>query len=170
MALPAKLKHMNLFNDGSSYVGQVEEITLPTLTRVMEDYRGGGMNAPIGTDQGMEALTMEWTCGGLMDEPLRQFGITQHDGVLLIFNGSYTAEDGSGIKAVEIEMRGRHSAIDMGTAKAAEGGTLKINSNLSYYRLNINGENIIEIDIINMIEIIDGVDRLKEHRTALGLS
>lgn len=170
MALPRKLKFMNLFNDGKSYAGQVEEVTLPTLARIMEDYRGGGMNAPIKTDQGMEALSMEWMCGGLMEGPIRQFGITQHDGVLLLFTGSYDAEDGSGVQAVEVEVRGRHSSIDMGTAKPAEGGNMKITSELSYYCLRINNEDVIEIDIANMIEVIDGVDRLKEHRKALALN
>ncbi len=169
MALPKKLKFMNLFHDGSNFAGQIEEVVLPVLTRTMEDYRGGGMNAPIKTDQGMEALTMEWTCGGLMEGPIRQFGITQHDGVLLIFAGSYDAEDGSGVVPVEVEVRGRHSAIDSGTAKQGEGGTMKVTSEISYYCLRINGDDVIEIDILNMVETVGGVDRLKEHRTALGL-
>ncbi|HEO8107653.1 phage major tail tube protein, partial [Yersinia enterocolitica] len=33
MALPRKLKLMNLFNDGRDYMGIVSAITLPKLTR-----------------------------------------------------------------------------------------------------------------------------------------
>ncbi|MCF5956493.1 phage major tail tube protein, partial [Xanthomonas perforans] len=36
MALPKKLKALNLFNDGESYLGQVVEVKLPTLSRKME--------------------------------------------------------------------------------------------------------------------------------------
>ena len=74
MALPRKLKNLNLFNDGASYLGQVTEFTPPTLTRSMEDYRGGGMNGAIKIDNGMEAMECEWKCGGLMRDVLRQFG------------------------------------------------------------------------------------------------
>ncbi len=61
MALPRKLKNMNLFNDGINYAGQVVEITLPKLSRKMEEYRGGGMNGPVQIDLGQEALELQWT-------------------------------------------------------------------------------------------------------------
>lgn len=167
--LPRKLKNMNLFNDGISYVGQIEEVVLPQLNRVMEEWRAGGMNAPIKTDQGMEALSMEWTCGGLMDEPLRQFGITQHDGVLLRFAGAYQRDDSSKTAAVEVVVRGRHENIDMGTAKVGDNSPMKVTSALSYFKITIDSEEIIEIDIINMIEKVNGVDRLADQRAAIGL-
>lgn len=167
--LPRKLKHMNLFNDGTTYVGQIEEVVPPQLTRVMEEWRAGGMNAPIKTDQGMEALSMEWTCGGFMDEPLRQFGITQHDGVMLRFAGSYQRDDSSKTAAVEIVVRGRHETIDMGTAKTGDNSPFKVTTAVSYYKVTLDGEEIVEIDIINMIEKINGVDRLADHRAAIGI-
>jgi uncharacterized protein len=42
MALPKKLKYLNLFNDGFNYMGIVSSLTLPKLTRKLEKYRGGG--------------------------------------------------------------------------------------------------------------------------------
>lgn len=135
----------------------------------MEDHQGGGMNAPIKTDQGMEALTMEMTFAGIMADILKQYGITQHDGVRLRFAGSYQRDNGSNTSAVEIIVRGRHSTIDMGGAKQSEGSEFKVTSELSYYKLVIDNETLIEIDIINMIEIVDGVDHLKQHRQAIGI-
>ncbi|TBM13922.1 phage tail protein, partial [Hafnia alvei] len=44
MGMPRKLKYLNLFNDGLSYMGVVSSVTLPKLTRKLENYRGGGMN------------------------------------------------------------------------------------------------------------------------------
>lgn len=43
MVLPRKLKYLNMFNDGLSYMGIVESVTLPKLTRKLEKYRGGGI-------------------------------------------------------------------------------------------------------------------------------
>ncbi|VEA33855.1 phage major tail tube protein FII [Salmonella enterica subsp. enterica] len=40
MALPRKLKHLNLFNDGNNWQGIVESLTLPKFTRKFEKYRG----------------------------------------------------------------------------------------------------------------------------------
>ena len=38
----------------------------------------------------------------------------------------------------------------------------------SYYKLTINGATGIEIDLQNMVEIVNGVDRLAEQRRAIG--
>ncbi len=38
-----------------------------------------------------------------------------------------------------------------------------------YAKLTINGEVLYEVDVINMIEIVDGVDLMEEHRNAIGL-
>lgn len=66
MGMPRKLKYLNLFNDGLSYMGVVSSVTLPKLTRKLENYRGGGMNGSAPVDLGLDddALSMEWTIGG----------------------------------------------------------------------------------------------------------
>ncbi|MGJ0639506.1 phage major tail tube protein, partial [Xenorhabdus bovienii] len=39
----------------------------------------------------------------------------------------------------------------------------------TYYKLTWDGEVMIEIDTVNMVEIVGGVDRLEAHRRAIGL-
>ncbi|HDR9201030.1 TPA: phage major tail tube protein [Burkholderia vietnamiensis] len=169
MALPRKLKGFNLFQNGENFVGQVAEVTLPKLTRKMEDWQGGGMGGPIKVDFGNEGIQMEWTAGGFMKSVLQQYGIMQHDGVLLRFAGGYQAEDSTSVDAIEIVIKGRHSEIDPGTAKSKEDTSFKVTTVASYYKLSINGEDIIEIDFVNMIEKINGSDLLAALRTAIGL-
>ncbi|KVO87189.1 phage tail protein [Burkholderia ubonensis] len=169
MGMPRKLKGFNLFQNGENFVGQVTEITLPKLTRKMEDYQGGGMSGPIKVDFGNEGIQMEWTAGGFMKSVLQQYGITQHDGVLLRFAGGYQTEDSTSVDAVEIVIKGRHSEIDPGSAKAKEDTAFKVTTVASYYKLSINGEDIIEIDFVNMIDRRNGTDLLAALRTAIGL-
>lgn len=168
MALPRKLKNLNLFNDGASYIGQVTELTPPTLSRSMEEYRGGGMSGPVMIDNGQEAIEFEWKCGGLMREPLRQFGATRHDAVQLRFAGAYQRDDSGNVDAVEIVVRGRHQELDFGSAKAGDDTEFSVKTACSYYKLTINGVTEIEIDFVNMIENIGGVDRLAAQRAAIG--
>ncbi|MDR5797432.1 MULTISPECIES: phage major tail tube protein [unclassified Caballeronia] len=169
MGMPRKLKGFNLFHNGENFVGQVGEITLPKLTRKMEDWQGGGMSGPIKVDFGQEGIQMEWTAGGLMKSVLTQYGITKHDGVLLRFAGGYQAEDSTSYDSVEIVVKGRHMEIDPGTAKAKEDTSFKVTTVASYYKLSINGEDIIELDFVNMIEKVGGTDLLAALRTAIGL-
>ena len=168
MAMPRKLKNLNLFNDGDSYIGQIVEVKLPTLTRTMEDYRGGGMNGPIKIDQGQEAIELEWKCGGMMRGVLDQFGVAKHNQVMLRFAGAYQRDDTGQVDAVEVVVRGRHEEIDGGTGKAGEDTEFSVKTACSYYKLSIAGATVIEIDVQNMVEIVNGVDRLAEQRRAIG--
>ncbi|WP_296223210.1 phage major tail tube protein [Ralstonia sp. UBA689] len=169
MALPRILKQFNVFADGISHAGEVEEITLPKLTRKLEEYRAGGMNGPIDIDLGNEKLEMETTYGGLMREILKQYGTTTVDGAMLRFAGAYQREDSNEVDGAEVVVRGRHTEIDFGNAKAGSKDPFKVKSSLSYYKLTVNGEEWIELDHVNFIERVFGVDRLAEQRKAIGL-
>ena len=170
MGFPTKLKNFNVFNDGNSYMGQVSEVTLPKLTRKMEDWRGGGMGRPLKADMGGEALQMEHVYGGIMRGILEQYGVTTHDGVQLRFAGAYKAEDQADPVAVEVVVRGRHSEIDPGKAKAGDDTEFKVTTEVSYYKLTMDGEDVIEIDVMNMIEKVKGVDLMQKERKAMVLA
>lgn len=169
MALPRILKNFNVFLNGLNCAGQVNELGLPKLARKMEATRPGGMNAEIEADMGMEKMEIEHTYGGYMREILNDFGMAKIDGAMLRFAGAYEREDTGAVDAVEIVVRGRHTEIDRGNAKAGDKTEFKVKSSLTYYKETINGEIVIEIDVLNMIEIVNGVDRLAEHRKAVGL-
>lgn len=168
MALPAKLKLFNIFNDGHSYLGQGTELTLPKLSRKMEEYRGGGMSGPVDIDLGMEKLELEHTYGGFMRQIFEQFGLSKVDGVQLRFAGAYQRDDSDAVDAVEVVVRGRHKEIDPGSAKAGDDTEFKVSSSLSYYKLSLNGVVLVEIDLVNLIENVKGEDRLAAQRKAIG--
>lgn len=170
MALPSTLKNFNLFNDGSSYMGVAEEVKLPKLTRKMDEFRGGGMNGPVSVDLGQEKLELEFTCGGIMRQVFDQYAATKVDGVMLRFAGAYQRDDTADVQAVEVVVRGRHTEIDPGDSKAGDRGKLVVKSAISYYKLSIDGDAVIEIDLLNMIEIVNGVDMMVEQRKAIGLA
>lgn len=171
MALPKKLKHMNLFNDAQSYLGVAKTVTLPKLGRKLEAYRGGGMDGPAKVDLGFsdDGLALEWTLGGWDLIALRQFGAVRADGVAMRFAGSVQRDDDGSVSAVEIAVRGRHEEIDFGEATPGEDTEHKINTALTYYKLTVDGEVIVEIDFLNFVFIVDGEDLLAAHRQAIGL-
>lgn len=169
MGLPRKLKNFNLYNDGNSYLGQIAEFTQPKIALQMEEWRGGGMLGPVKIDMGLQLIEAEFTNGGLVLQALRQFGTPRVDGVLLRLVGAYQRDDGSAVQAVETVMRGRHEEIDMGNAKAGEDTEHKFKLPLSYYKLVVDNRVELEIDMINAIFLVDGIDRYAEIRAAIGL-
>lgn len=168
--LPRKLKNLTLFNDGNSYLGQVTEVTLPKLERNFEEYRGGGMDGPLKIDMGQKAIDFEWKCGGHMREPLRQYGAITVAANQLRFVGAYQSDQTGSVDAVEIVIRGRHEEIDQGKAKAGDDTEYSVKTACAYYKQSCNGQVDVEIDFLNMVFIVGGVDRLQEIRDALGAS
>ncbi|MFJ2987734.1 phage major tail tube protein [Collimonas sp. NPDC087041] len=169
MGMPKKLKDFNLFDSGNSYRGEVEEITLPKLSRKMEEYRAAGMTGPVSVDLGNEAITLEWTAGGLLLDALLQYGARTHNATQLRFAGAYEDDDDGTVSAVEIVVRGRHKEIDMGNAKNGDDTKQKYTTTCSYYKLTIDNKPIYEFDFINGVEKIGGKDTNASIRRAIGL-
>jgi hypothetical protein len=160
--LPAKLKNFAVFNDGQSYMGTCAEAALPKLASLVEAYRGAGMLAEVDYDLGLEKLEMEETYGGLVVGVLRQFGQVDVAGAMTRYIGAYQSADGSRPVAAELLVRGKLVEIDPGTAKAGEDTQWKGKRTLAYLRWTINGVVEVEIDVINGVFMIGGVDRMAE--------
>jgi P2 family phage contractile tail tube protein len=171
MAMPKKLKNMNMFNDAGSYRGLSKSLTLPDLARKMEAFRGAGMDGPVKVDLGHsdDGIQIEHTVGGLDLITIRQYGITNASGVGLRWTGAYQQDDDGAVTAVEIVARGRHETYSFGEAEPGEDTEHTITTTCTYYKLIVNGRVEVEIDLLGMVFIVDGVDRLAEQRKAIGL-
>jgi len=169
--LPKKLKNFNLFTDGDNLVGIVDEITLPNLQRKFEEIRPGGFNAPVDTDMGMQKMESSFKLHEVAARILKKFGIAAVDGVALRFLGAAVSDGGdASTDAIEVIMRGRYSGLELPSGyKAGESGMLSVSASLVYFKYVVNDETLIEIDIINMVEKVNGEDRLAAQRAALGL-
>ena len=166
--MPRVLKNFSLIVDGRGYAGRVAELTTPKLTRKMEEYRGGGMAAPAEMDMGMEKLECDFTLKEYSEEVLKLWGVADLAGVAVRFKGALEADDATGtITSVEIVARGRWRELDGGAWKPGEATSLKVTMACSYFKYVVNGATLIEIDVVNMVEIVNGVDRMAAVRTAL---
>ena len=169
MGLPRKLKNFATFVDGTNYMGEMPEVTLPTLTRKMEEYRAGGMNGPIDLDMGQEKMEAELKGAGWIKGLMAKWGAGTHDAVMVRFAGAIQSDDSEAVQTVEVVMRGRLSEVDPGSAKAGELTERTYKFTLSYYKATVDGEVELEIDLVNMVENVHGEDRLSAVRAALGV-
>ncbi|MGP9500263.1 phage major tail tube protein [Halomonas sp. AOP43-D1-4] len=167
--LPKILKDFNLFGDGNNWQGQIPELTLPELARRMVEYEGGGMDGPIEVDHGNELQEFEWTAGGMIVDIFDSYGSPIHDATMLRFTGSYESDETGDIVPVEIVMRGRHKTISMGDASKGDNNQISVTTTLSYFKLTVDGEDIIERDVPGYVFNVRGTDRLAERRRALSL-
>lgn len=170
MAMPKNLKNFNVFVDGVTYIGVAEKVKLPDLKRKTEDLRAAGMNGPVKVDVGQEGMTCEHEYAGFVSEMFKTWGIAKVDGTMLRFAGALQQDDNAAVTAVEIIMRGRHSETTMPEAEGGKKGSFKVKTELSYFKYTENGTTLVEIDLVNMIEVVGGVDRMAEQRRAIGMA
>ena len=165
--IPKILKNFNLFIDGRGYVGKCEEVNPPKLSIKSEEYKAGGMDAPISIDMGMEKLEASFTLSEYDKDILKQFGLISGNGVQVTLRGAL--QDDATTSPIIIKLRGMYSEMDMGKFSVGEKGTLSCTVACRYYSLEIDGEQLIEVDIDNMTRIIGGVDKMTEIRDAIGI-
>lgn len=168
MAARDVLKNINLFVDGRGYAGQIDEYNAPDLTIQTEDYRAGGMDAPIAIDMGMEALETSFSLIAYDADVLSLFGVAEGQQVPFTARGALESYDGA-VKPVVHTMRGRITSLARGTWAPGQKPALQVTMRLDYYKEEIDGVTINEIDVVNMVRIVAGVDRLAAQRAAIGI-
>lgn len=163
-----KLKNFSAFVDGIGYAGNVTSGQLPNITLTGEDFRGGGMDAPVKVETGMEGLEASLVISKLNADIRKEFGKRGASDSPLVLRGALEDLDGS-VKAAVATIRGKLFGIEEGEWKAGEQVESTYNFNCTYYKLELAGEVFHEIDVLNMVRIVNGIDQLKAQRDALGI-
>lgn len=165
--LPRVLKGFTLYVDGRGYVGRVESVTLPNLELQTDEYRGGGMDAAVDLDMGMNKLDVSMTVADYDPELIKEFGLMSADTPIVV-RGAFQRQ-GEAVVPVIIRMRGGFKSIGRGQFQQGQRANLELTANVNRYSETINGETVVDIDIINSKRVIGGVDQMAGIRTALGI-
>jgi uncharacterized protein len=168
MALPRILRNFSLYVDGIGYAGRVTEANPPGLTIQTEEFRAGGMDAPVEIDMGMEALEMSFTLAEYDPAVLRQVGLLDQNAVQVTIRGAMVA-NGEAATPIVINCTGSFKEYDPGSFAAGEATEAQFTMALRYYRCTVGGAVVHEIDVENMTRVINGVDQLASIRTAIGI-
>ncbi|KOX66784.1 phage tail protein [Pseudomonas psychrophila] len=166
--IPQTLFNTNMFIAGQSLQGDVPSLSLPKVTVKTEEYRGGGMDAPVAMDMGLEKLESSFSTNGIRREVLKYFGAFDQTGFDASFRGAFKGQKGA-VTAVVATLRGGLREVDPGEWSAGSKAEFKYAVDVTYYKLEIDGRVMFEIDPINCVRVIDGVDQLADVRNALGL-
>jgi len=169
MATASKLlKNFNLYVDGRGFAGVVDELQLPTLGLVVEDFRAGGMDASVAVEMGQEKLEASFVLSGYEENVLNLWGIGQGTTVPLVARGALESLDGA-VTPVVVYMTGTIRSMEPGAWTAGEKSTISFTMDLRSYKYTQAGRTINDIDVPNMVRIVNGVDRLAAQRNAIGI-
>jgi len=126
------------------------------------------MAAPIDILMGtLEKMDADFTMKGMDADTLKLFGVVEGNDVPLTFRGALHGEGGT-VEPMVATMRGVITKVELGSLKVGE-NTTKFNMNVRYFKLELNGEVIYDIDVMTNTIIINGVDQTADIRSALGI-
>lgn len=157
--------------NGESLAGQLDEFHPPQLQTMVHWYRAGGMDTSIPLDMGMEPLVARLLINGYQQGSFTQFGLANIDATPLLVYGGLEDTDGT-VSQIIFEMRGRVAATNMERIRGrGEVPRVMLQMGLTYYKITHSrvATPLIEIDPMNMVRKIAGIDRLASLRAAIGL-
>lgn len=171
VVVPSALENFELFVSGNRSLGIVD-ITLPKLTAKTVDIEGAGIGGTISLpSQGQtDNLQVELNFRVVTDDTIELAQPKAHAleayGAINHWNASEGAYE---VKQIKVTMRAIPSEFDLGKLASASTMDHKATMNLSYLKVSVDGERMIEIDKFNYIHYAYGTDYLAAVKTALGL-
>ena len=162
------LKNFNLYVDGRGYAGNVDEVQLPALNITEEDYRAGGMDAPVALDMGMEKLEATFKVSKFDKALITKWGVSAGGRIPLVLRGALESLDGT-VQAIVVKLTGSIHNLEFDTVTPGSKSGMSFKLAATSFHYEQDGEVLIDIDVLNMKRIIGGVDRLAAIRNAIGI-
>lgn len=167
-----RLSNANVYNNGNSLLGKVEEWQLPAVKAKGVDVKALGLQMDIELPAGFEKMTGKVKFNAVYPELIEQFGDPFQTSQIQVRGNLETWDTGS--------RTGQKPAVAFLTLRfkdALPAIGLKMNDNpeqeseytCTYYRLEIDGQRILEVDAFNNILFIKDKDVLAQYRINLGL-
>ncbi len=165
-----KLTNANIYVDGNSFLGKAMEIELPTVQHKMAEHQALGMVGMTEMFAGIEKMTgkIKWNsfyrdAALKIADPTKAFPL-QLRGSLETF--------GAGGREAQVPfvayLTASFTSFPLGNFKQAENVELESDFTASYCKLEINGEAIVEIDVLANIYKVGGVDIMAIYRANIG--
>lgn len=163
-----------LFADGTDFRGDCDSFKLPNLGLAVEAFKGGGMDIPVEIDLGMdEPLNFEVGMSSFDPEHLRHFGIVGRQRAFTL-RGSLVTRKGNDqeqpLKRLKANFRAKFKSVDFDPLEPGGKGKVSLVGTGDYFRLEVDGRVVYEIDAINCKRVVDGFDELARERQLLGIT
>jgi len=170
MSIPDKLTNFICYDAGSEMLGIVD-VTLPNLAYMTESMGGAGIAGEIDspTKGHFQSLTTTINWRALTDDNVtysapQTYHFAFMGNVQLYDEGSGEFRD----KGIKVVMRCIPKNVTLGSLGVATQMGTSVEYEIIYLLISVNGRAMVEIDKLNFICTINGVDYMDEVRRNIG--
>jgi len=165
--IPESINAFNVYKNGNKLIGISEEVTLPDFEQLTETLSGPGILGEIESAALGHFSSME------MEIPYRTIdGVKNHLNAFesqdITLRGAIQKTDASGstdFVGMRVVVRGKAKKVAGGTLKQGSPMGSSVTLEVIYILIEIDGNVCIELDKLNSIYKVDGVDLLEKVRS-----
>lgn len=163
--IPTKVNRYNLYNAGNRLLGTGEELALPDFEALSESVAGAGVLGEFSDP------TVGYFSDQTLDIPFRVFDEEAADMIDMVnpvhleirsATQSLDSEGTTEFHGLRVVVRGKANKIAIGKLKAGNGMDSAITLSLTYIRIERDGKEVLELDKINIVYRVNGVDMLEK--------
>lgn len=168
--IPDKIVNFNVYDEGEKLLGVSGEITLPDFEAMTETISGAGILGEI------ESPTPGHFGSQEIEIPFRTltqsaFKMLENENNTFIFRAAQQSRSVSGnatvIRPLKVVTKGACKGTNLGKLGVGAQTETTVKQEIYYIKVEENGETLLELDKLNFIYIVNGVDKLEEVRNAI---
>lgn len=165
-----RVTNANIYLDGKSLLGRAEEVNLPDVKYKMSEHKALGMVGSIEVWSGIEKMeaSIKWNSiyADVLKKTSNPFSALKIQ-VRADVEGYNSQGRVSEVPSVTY-LTGQFKNAPMGNFKQHDNVELTSMLSVTYVKQVINGEDVIEIDVLANIFKVNGVDVLAQYRNNIG--
>lgn len=166
-----KVTNANIYVDGANYLGKADEVNLPAPKGKQAAHSPLGIMGELEYNSGFEKMEAKIKWNSYYPEVIKKFSNVFQSVKLQVRFSIEQYEDGSRTGQVPgiAYITARANDIPGGNFKSKDNVELESNLSVTYYKLEINGEEMVEFDAEANIYVVGGIDLFATLRSHLGI-
>lgn len=166
-----KLTNANIYANGASLLGRAEEIMLPAIKHKMVDHKALGMVGTAEFFAGIDKMEAKIKWNSFYLDVLKKVADPTTPVQLQVRSSleNWGSAGRQSQKAVVCYITAAYKDFPGGSFKQHDNVEAESNLSVYYYKMEIDGQVIVEIDVLANIYKVDGVDILATYRQNLGI-
>lgn len=166
-----RLTNANVYLDGRSLLGRAEEVNLPVIKHIMSEHKAIGMIGKVELWSGVDKLEAKIKWNSFYADVHKKFA-NPFRALKLQVRSSLETYNGQGRilqQPVVVHLTGSSKDFPTGNFKQHDNVELESNLTVTFVKLVVGGENILEFDVLSNIFKTAGEDVIAQYRLNLGI-
>lgn len=166
-----KLTNANVYLDGGSFLGRAAEVDLPEIKLKMVDHKALGMIGTVRLPAGLEAMEAKFKWSSGLDPDVVAKAADPYTPVRVQIRASqegYSSQGKISEVPVVAVLTGVFVSLPLGPFKQNEAVETETPMKVSYAKLEVDGQMLVEVDVLNNIHKAGDKDLLEKYRANIG--